>query len=334
MKFEWLARGLLILALVGGGMVAVGGRWLNRTPVDTVTVHARMPEAGGWAPETLRATVGQPLNLRFTSDDVVHGFAVGQTPWPAVDIHPGEWTETELTFDHPGRYTYYCTRWCGPNHWRMRGVIEVSGPGEPPAAGSEPRYVQLGIDLDAPHPAEAVPSGTPSPRRGEMLADRLPAWALTDETYWSNSPSHLWVQLRAEPALSDLDDGALWDAVAWIWYRHTSPEKLAQAAELYRKFGAASHGEAGRGDGVGTRDLPPYQHDHATYGNQAMRPPDFTDASNMLGASPALLEGKTLRGGMGTGMPSWGAIFTSEQIDGLVSYIYTFTLLAEVQPQL
>jgi mono/diheme cytochrome c family protein len=44
----------------------------------------------------------------------------------------------------------------------------------------------------------------------------------------------------------------------------------------------------------------------------------------MLAASPALLHGKILRGGMGTGMPSWGAILTDDQAWDLVSYIYSF----------
>ncbi len=48
------------------------------------------------------------------------------------------------------------------------------------------------------------------------------------------------------------------------------------------------------------------------------RPADFTNPKRMLGASPALLQGKILRGGMGTGMPMWGSIFTEEQIWDLV----------------
>ena len=56
------------------------------------------------------------------------------------------------------------------------------------------------------------------------------------------------------------------------------------------------------------------------------RPPDFTNPQVLLGASPALLAGKIIRGGMGTGMPYWGPIFTVDQIDDLVSYIYTFAL--------
>ncbi len=44
----------------------------------------------------------------------------------------------------------------------------------------------------------------------------------------------------------------------------------------------------------------------------------------MLGASPALLQGKILRGGMGTGMPNWGPIFDEQQIWDLDAYLYTY----------
>jgi len=57
-----------------------------------------------------------------------------------------------------------------------------------------------------------------------------------------------------------------------------------------------------------------------------MKPPavNAIDPVRMLGASPALLQGKILRGGMGTGMPMWGVIFTEEQIWDLIAYIYSF----------
>jgi mono/diheme cytochrome c family protein len=59
-------------------------------------------------------------------------------------------------------------------------------------------------------------------------------------------------------------------------------------------------------------------------GHATTRPVDFTDAASMLGASPALLHGKIVRGGMGTGMPYWGPIFTDSQAWALVAYLYTF----------
>jgi mono/diheme cytochrome c family protein len=46
----------------------------------------------------------------------------------------------------------------------------------------------------------------------------------------------------------------------------------------------------------------------------------------MLGASSALLAGKILRGGMGTGMPNWGAILTDDQVGALVAYLWTLSL--------
>ena len=92
---------------------------------------------------------------------------------------------------------------------------------------------------------------------------------------------------------------------------------------------AACHGENGAGDGVFADDI-------AADGEASMQsmsgamdsimqsPADFTDPKRMLGASPAVLQGKILRGGMGTGMPMWGSIFTEQQIWDVVSYLYTF----------
>ena len=44
----------------------------------------------------------------------------------------------------------------------------------------------------------------------------------------------------------------------------------------------------------------------------------------LLGASPAILEGKIIRGGMGTGMPYWGPILTAPQIWALIDYLWMF----------
>ncbi len=64
-------------------------------------------------------------------------------------------------------------------------------------------------------------------------------------------------------------------------------------------------------------------------GHMTKKPANLSDPHTMLGASPALLQGKILRGGMGTGMPYWGPIFTDEQIWALVAYIQSFTLEME-----
>lgn len=322
MKFsERLAR-LLFTATLLGVLALPLWAW-----AQTPLIHARSAENGGWNPDVIQAKVGQPLHLKFTSDDVLHGFAVGQMEMQPVDIAPGQVSEITLTFDKPGRYTFYCTRWCGLNHWRMRGTLEVSGEPAAPETASPALYVTLGLNLDAPHPAEVVPAEKPSARRGIAWLGQithLPAYQST-EYYRSHSPAQVFQQLNA----SGLTESQRWDAVAALWAQNTSPAALAEGRQIYAQNCAACHGESGGGNGVFADDL-------AAQGEaslQTMRgstemslqtPANFADPQRMLGASPALLQGKILRGGMGTGMPMWGSIFTEEQIWRVIAFLYTF----------
>ena len=296
-------------------------------------MHARMPENGGWSIETISAQVNQPIHIRFTSDDVIHGFAIGKSDQPVVEnIVPGEFTEASFTFSQPGKYTFYCTRWCGPNHWRMRGSIEVTGPGAAVPPEPQPLFIKLGLDLDSNQPAEVTPSQPRSIENGARYASLLPPIYTTSETYQENSPEQVWKLLRNEPSLLTLNDNDLWDVVYWLWIQQTSAQNLNIGKELFSSNCAACHGETGKGDGVIARDwpkqLPQKPDDQNADGTvsttRLVRPPDLSIPKTLLGASPALLEGKIIRGGNGTGMPYWGPIFTLEQINDLVSYIYTF----------
>lgn len=327
MKRPELLSRILIMAAIFGAIATPLFYW-TRTPL----IHARMAEAGGWSPDVIQAEVRKPLHLRLTSDDVLHGFSVGRMDMDSVDIEPGKVTDVELTFDKPGVYTFFCTRWCGLNHWRMRGTIEVSGseanpePAEPALSEVEqvPLYVTLGLDIDAPHDAPSIPSERPSIMRGQQLATELNIAPVANPDYYrANSPYQLFEDLNT----TDLSESEKWDVISYIWESNTTPEGLANGAGLYAQNCAACHGENGAGDGVFADDL-------AEAGKASMQsmtgandmsmqsPIDFTDAKQMLGASPALLQGKVLRGGMGTGMPMWGSIFTEEQIWDLIAYLY------------
>ncbi len=317
---EFISR----ILIVTGILLAVGAPlflWA-RTPL----IHARMAEDGGWNPDVIQAEIGKPLHLKFTSDDVVHGFAVGHLEMQSVDILPGKVADITLNFDKPGIYTFYCTRWCGLNHWRMRGTIEVSGSPSDPEPATVPLYVSLNLDLDTPHDAPSIPSQTPSATRGEPLVNQLPFTNYQSSDYYrSNSPYQVFTGLST----TSLTESQRWNVVAYLWQSNTTPESLANGKQLYAQNCAACHGENGAGDGVFADDL-------AAAGESSMQtmegamdmmmqtPVDFTDPKRMLGASPALLQGKILRGGMGTGMPMWGSIFTEEQIWDLIAYIYTF----------
>jgi mono/diheme cytochrome c family protein len=323
---ELLSRILIMVAIVG----AVGTPlfFWSRTPI----LHARIAEDGGWSPDVIQAEAGKPLHLRLTSDDVVHGFAVGQMVMESVDILPGKVTDIALTFDKPGIYTFFCTRWCGLNHWRMRGTIEVSGSnldpstnsGQRPEPASVPLYVDLGLDIDAPHDTPSIPSEQPSAVRGQQLAATLSILQSPDY-YRTHSPYQIFEELD-NTSLTELQR---WDVVAYLWQSNTASQSLANGQQLYAQNCAACHGENGAGDGVFADDLAEAgessKQNMAGANDMTMQPPaDFSEPTRMLGASPALLQGKILRGGMGTGMPMWGSIFTEEQIWDLIAYIYSF----------
>jgi mono/diheme cytochrome c family protein/plastocyanin len=327
MNRERAAR-LFVLVLVAALGLGVALARYDAGSAAAIDVHARMAGAGGWSPSDLQATAGEPLRLRLTSDDVLHGFAVGQSDLPAVDVKPGQFSEVELTFDQPGRYIYYCTRWCGPDHWRMTGAILVSPPGGgevPQPTPEPPLYVRLGQDIDAAHPAAVVPELTPSAARGAALGIALPARYRDRVYYRAHSPAAAWQELRADPLTRGLSAADVWDLVALAWQMQTTPAEIDEARELYSANCAACHGAGGAGDGVfAATPLPPA---HAAEGSHDLKAPaKLNDPASMLGASPAILHGKISRGGMGTGMPYWGPILTDRQIWALVSYLWSFTL--------
>lgn len=317
-RSELLSR----MLIVAGILLAIGVPYFlwSRTPL----IHAQMAENGGWNPDVIKAEINQPLHLKLTADDVMHGFAVGQMDIDAVDVEPGKVTNITLTFDKPGTYTFYCTRWCGLNHWRMRGTIEVSGSPSNPEPASVPLYVTLKLDIDAAHDAPSIPNSRPSAISGQPLAVTN-SIALSNADYLTHSPYDVFDELNS----TSLTEAQRWDVVAYLWQSNTTPESLANGNQLYAQNCAACHGENGAGDGVFADDLKAAglsSTDNMSGSNEMtmQTPVDFTDPKRILGASPALLQGKILRGGMGTGMPMWGSIFTQEQIWDLIAYLYSF----------
>lgn len=331
---ERYARFFVTALLLGLFSVIAAARWSSQQGV--IEIHAAMPEVGGWSLDGLTVEAGQPLELRLVSDDVLHGFAVGQDERYNLDLQPGVPVETTLVFDKPGKYVFFCSRWCGPNHWRMRGTIDVTGQSLDGKTAPPPLFVALGLDIDSEHGAENVPQGKPSAPRGALQGADIPSSFLTTDYYQTHSPSEVWQELRDKVSLAYLDDGQIWDLVAFIWSLQTTPGSLADGERLYAANCAACHGESGAGDGVMAGALTFRQpsgieaHSSNDHGDgHSVGPTDFTDAKHLLGASPAILHGKIVRGGMGTNMPYWGPIFADQQIWNLVSYLWTFQFLYE-----
>jgi len=294
-------------------------RWrTNVDPVRVIDLSANAPASGGWVPDTIRVNLGERVRLRISSPDVVHGFQVPALGISVDEILPGHVEQVEFTAMRAGRFPFACTRWCSADHWRMRGVIQVIDPANPnpaPQKSAPPLYQQLKIDIDAMHPAANVPSARPSAARGALLAST----AAGDLRV--GSPSDVFANLRADATLKSHSDSQLWDAVAFAWKHASGDAAIARGRELYARDCAACHGESGQGDGLVGRNLPGMA---AMDSSMRRGPADFTDAAQMLGASDLLLQGKILRGGMGTGMPEWRTLYTDEEMWDAISFLRSF----------
>lgn len=328
MKRNLLASLILLLMLVALPALILSARHAqgSREGIRVVEIQATAPEVGGFVPDRLSLVAGEKVILRFTAPDVVHGLIIPELGVAIEEIYPGKPVEVTVQPEKPGRYEFACSRWCGLDHRRMRGVIEVTAPGGAAVipAVEKPLFEQLGIDIDAMrHAPSALPTSPPSVSRGGEIAQplNLPAWLASTDARREQSPADAFEELRAVPENVELTDDALWDLVAWAWLKDADPKALAQAQELYARDCAACHGETGRGNGVAGKDLPGMaKMDPA----MPAGPADFADAGQMLSAPDALLHGKLLRGGMGTGMPEFGSLYTDDDLWAMVSYLRTF----------
>jgi plastocyanin len=331
---------VLVLILVVLPATILGYQFVLRLAlpdVRTIDIVAAAPEAGGFRPDAIRVAAGETVRLRFSVPDVTHGIAIG--PGLELDlghVDPGQVKEVEMTFDRPGRYTFYCNSWCSPNHWRMRGTIEVYDPKNPDELQVSDlgdsvleSLAARGVDIDAPHEARVVPAGQPSSVRGarivEGLEERLPADLTDPEWRRTHSPVEAWTLLTK----AGLSEAEAWDVVAYLWLLGVEPDRLQLASVLYAKNCAACHGESGGGQGPGADSLAVQSGDHQDEMSMISEPVAFADPKAMLGGAGDIYYAKLRRGGMGTGMPSFGPILTAEETWALVDYLWTFAFQSE-----
>ncbi|MFQ5596362.1 MAG: c-type cytochrome, partial [Anaerolineae bacterium] len=213
-------------------------------------------------------------------------------------------------------FTFYCDIWCSPYHYRMRGDLEVLGPDgtvpiDPPTTTEE--YLnQIAGQIDQPHPAQFYPTRRPSAAAGQRIAgrydDELAPWRDAAQLR-TQSPSDVFTALS--PLTPGLTSQERWDLIAYLWSSATTPERLAAGRQLYERNCAACHALTGTGDGPGWQ----YLED---------QPQSFADATTMAGGTGWIYYAKVARGGMGTGMPYFGPLFTEEETWSVVDYLWTF----------
>ncbi len=324
---ERIALVLVGLILIGTPVALIGyQRWLRPalSPVRVIDIVAAVPEAGGFQPGAITVAAGETVTLRFSAADVTHGVAIG--PALGIDlgqIEPGHVQEVTLTFDRAGTYTFYCNTWCSPNHWRMRGVVEVrSAAGTMPTPQRDPIIDKLaaeGVDIDANAmmDSSAMPTfkldQSPSASRGAVLMNTLTIPTELQSLDWrrSHSPAQAVEWLASvNPTVNRTD---LVDVVAFFWLPKPAPEQVKSTSDLYAKNCAACHGQAGDGKGPAASLT-------------VKKPVAFADAAHMFTMRSDVLYAKLRRGGMGTDMPNFGTVFTADETWALVDYLWTLAL--------
>jgi plastocyanin/mono/diheme cytochrome c family protein len=310
--------------------------------VRIVDIVAAVPEAGGFQPDSVTVYAGQRVRLRFHSADTTHGVAVG--PGLGIDLGdlaPGEVKVVDVTFPAAGTYTFYCNKWCSPNHWRMRGVIAVEDPRASAAVGERDAVIENlaaeGVDIDAyladssgathgdtshdnsAQAGAAMPAAEPqwsvqpSAAAGATQAAGLTIPAELEDAGWRQRHTPRDAEALLTSANPQADPATIANVTAHLWLGRPQPEALATAPEpaatLYAKNCAACHGEKGEGNGFDAASSP-------------VAPTSFADAQRMATRRSDVLYAKIRRGGMGTGMPNFGTLFSPEETWALVDYLW------------
>jgi heme/copper-type cytochrome/quinol oxidase subunit 2 len=85
----------------------VGGE-VDTPPIDGAPVLAVTAQRLAFEPEAVALTVGAPVNVALTSDDMLHDLIVDEGGFH-VAAGRGETATGGLVFDDPGTYVGYCT---------------------------------------------------------------------------------------------------------------------------------------------------------------------------------------------------------------------------------
>ncbi len=326
---ERLALFVVGLIVIGLPVLVIGYQYGLRPSMSSprvIDIRAAAPENGGFQPDSIRVMAGETVTLRFHSVDVTHGIAIG--PGLGIDlgqVDAGYVAKVTVTFPRAGTYTFYCNAWCSEDHWRMRGVIEVRDAAHPdalPIAHSDPVIEALlaeGVDIDATHEGSGSPphfyGPRPSASQGRVLASEIAVPADLEDPTWRFSHTPAQGLERLTEVAPNVPEADLGDVIAYLWTQGTQLEALAAAEVLYNKNCAACHGQYGGGDGPAA--------------DTTTNPPTaFTDLAHMLARRSDVLYAKIRRGGMGTGMPNFGTLFTEEETRALVDYLWVLAFQA------
>lgn len=130
LETSWTIVPLIIV--MGLFFVGMRGWWHMRiAPSDAMVVEVtgmkwswsfKYPQ--GFTNDTLVVPVGQPVRLRVTSTDVIHGFYIPAFRTKA-DVVPGRWHSLWFEATKTGVFPVQCTQYCGTSHSYMLSAVKV-----------------------------------------------------------------------------------------------------------------------------------------------------------------------------------------------------------------
>lgn len=92
-------------------------------PPGRYEVHV-LAEMWDFDPKRVVVPKGSVVDFYVTSADVTHGFRVDGTNVNLMAV-PNVVNYAQARFDRPGKYVFLCHEYCGVNHQRMSGLVEV-----------------------------------------------------------------------------------------------------------------------------------------------------------------------------------------------------------------
>lgn len=123
--------GLMAATVVTADRVATVGNPEEALVID-VTGHkfwwdVRYPDHDIRIANEVHIPVGQPVEIRVTSKDVIHSFWIPQLGGK-IDMNPGHENTLRLVAHEPGAYRGLCTEYCGVQHARMHFIAVAHEP--------------------------------------------------------------------------------------------------------------------------------------------------------------------------------------------------------------
>ncbi|WP_051321546.1 cupredoxin domain-containing protein [Chrysiogenes arsenatis] len=124
-SFKEILAALVVIAMVIGLPIGFTlAKNIGKEP-NTIDIIIRAAEDGGFSPNRVVVKQGEPVRLRLISEDVTHGFIIGELGVDAGKILPGKMKTIEFTPKRKGEFGFVCSVICSPLHTRLRGTLVV-----------------------------------------------------------------------------------------------------------------------------------------------------------------------------------------------------------------